>query len=213
VALSLRAASDSSSAFRDDGPLARALGRWAGSPLVVPPVVLVTAGAVPLLAVAAIGGDDVPWPVAAAVVGWTVLMGGISRGRPLRDRLRWTVTPGLRVIEYGGLIWLAALAGGAALPAGFALLSAITFRHYDAYYRTRQRGDAPPRWIAAAAGGWDGRLLAGLALTASGAAPAGLYLAAAALGALLVGESVASWIARGRSPQPVPLVDDVEDAG
>ena len=113
--------------------------------------------------------------------------------------------------EYAGVIWLAALAGGAAMPAAFALLGAITFRHYDAFYRSRQRGDVPPAWLAVAAGGWEGRLLAGLFLTAAGTAPAGLYVAAALLGILLVTESVASWLAHGRSEEPAPF-EDVEDA-
>jgi hypothetical protein len=47
---------------------------------------------------------------------------------------------------------------------------------------------------------------------AAGTAPAGLYVAAGVLGALLVGESVGSWIAHGRSEEPVPFEDDVEDA-
>jgi len=210
VALSLRAASHESGRFRDDGPLALALGRALGRRLAVPPIVLVTVGAVPLLAAAAIG--DVPWGVATAVVAWAVLACGASSGRPLRDRLRWAVTPGVRLVEYAALIWLAALAGDAALPAAFALLGAITFRHYDAFYRARQRGDVPPRWVARAAGGWEGRLLAGLLLTAAGAAPAGLYVAAALLGTLLVGESVASCVAQRRSGEPLAPADDLEDA-
>jgi hypothetical protein len=172
----------------------------------------VAAGAAPLVAIAAIAADDASWAVASAAVGWAVVMGGLSSGRPLRDRLRWAVTPTLRIVEYGGLVWVAALAGPAAMPAAFALLCAITFRHYDSFYRSRQRGDAPPGWIALAAGGWEGRLIAGLVLTAAGLAPAGLYVAAAVLGAMLVGESAASWIAGRRSGRPMPLHDDEEDA-
>jgi len=47
---------------------------------------------------------------------------------------------------------------------------------------------------------------------AAGPAPTGLYVVAALLGVLLVGESVASWLAHDRSDEPVPLEDDVEDA-
>jgi hypothetical protein len=211
VALPLLAASDQSGRYRDDGPLGEMLGRTVGHRLAIPPIALVIVAAAPLLAAAVIGATSVSWTIAGAVVAWAVLAGGVSSGRPLRDRLRWAVTPGLRLIEYGDLIWLAALAGDAAVPAGFAFLSAITFRHYDAFYRTRQRGDPPPRWIAIAAGGWDGRLLAAFVIAAAGAAPAGLYVAGSLLGALLVGESVASWIARGRAGEPVPY-DDVEEA-
>jgi hypothetical protein len=209
VALSRRTPSHETGRFRDDGPLALALGRSLASRLPLPPIVLVAGGALPLLVAAAIG--DAPWGVAGAVVAWAVLLCGASSGRPLRDRLRWAVTPGVRLVEYAGIIWLAALAGDAALPAAFALLGAITFRHYDAFYRVRQRGDAPPRWIAIAAGGWDGRLLAVLLLTAAGAAPAGLYVAAALLGALLVGESVASCIAQRRAGAALAPADDLEE--
>ena len=190
----------SHAALRDDGPLARMLGRLGGGRPAIPPIAIVTAGGLPLLAAAAIGGDDVAWGIAAAVVGWAILLGGLSSGRPLGDRMRWAVPPSVRLIEYGGVLWLAALAGASALPAAFALLCAITFRHYDAFYRSRQRGDPPPPWVADAAGGWDGRLLVVLALAAAGAGSAGLYAAAALLGAMLVGENVASWIAHRRSP-------------
>ena len=144
----------SHAALRDDGPLARMLGRLGGGRPAIPPIAIVTAGGLPLLAAAAIGGDDVAWGIAAAVVGWAILLGGLSSGRPLGDRMRWAVPPSVRLIEYGGVLWLAALAGASALPAAFALLCAITFRHYDAFYRSRQRGDPPPPWVADAAGGW-----------------------------------------------------------
>ena len=84
-----------------------------------------------------------------------MLLAGIASGRPLRDRLRWAVPPALRAAEYGALLWIGAVAG--AVPAAFALLCAITFRHYDIVYRLRQRGELPPHWLNRAAGGWDGR--------------------------------------------------------
>ena len=59
------------------------------------------------------------------------------------------------------------------MPAAFALLLAITYRHYDIVYRLRHRGMTPPRWLNRAAGGWDGRLLAGFALAAAALVPAG----------------------------------------
>jgi len=211
AALALRADPGSGHAgLRDDGPLARVLGRLGGGRPAMPPIALVTAAGLPLLAAAAIGGDDVAWGIAAGVVGWAILLGGLSSGRPLRDRMRWAVPPTVRLIEYGGVLWLAALAGASALPAGFALLCAITFRHYDAFYRSRQRGDPPPPWIADAAGGWDGRLVVVLALAAAGAGSTGLYAAAALLGAMLVGENVTSWLAHRRSDAQAPSDDDDE---
>jgi hypothetical protein len=197
-------------AYRDDGPLARALGRI---PLPrLPAIAFVVAGLLPLLAVAVLAGNDVAWGVAAALVAWLVLLGGASSGRPLRDRLRWTVPPALRVAEYGGLLWVAAVAGGSAVPAAFALLCAITYRHYDTVYRLRQRGETTPRWLDQAAGGWDGRLLVGYALAAAGAVPAGFYAAAALLAIVLLGETLASWLSYERTTQPESYEEDDEEA-
>ena len=189
--------------LRDDGPLASALGRALGPLLRLPPVLIVGAGALPLLAAAALAGDDASWGAAAAAVGWAVLVCGASSGRLLpRDRLRWTLLPALRAVEYGGLLWIAAIAGAAAVPAAFALLCAIAFRHYDMAYRLRQGRDAPPRWLDLAAGGWDGRLIAALLLAIAGALPAAFYVAAAVLGAAFVTEAVVGWIASAGSSQP-----------
>jgi hypothetical protein len=140
------------------------------------------------------------------VVGWLVLAAGASSGRPHRDRLRWVVPPALRLAEYAGLLWLAAL--DSAVPSAVALLAVLAFRHYDLVYRLRQRGDTPPAWLNAVAGGWEGRLLAAWVLLAVGALPAGLYVLAAVLGALFVGESAAGWARAAPA-----LYEDEEDEG
>jgi len=191
-------------AYRDDGPLALALGRLPLPPL--PASVLVLAGTGALLAVIAIAGDGASWPLAGATLAALIVLAGVSAGRPLRDRLRWAVPPALRAGEYAGILWVAAIAGPSAVPAAFALLLAITFHHYDTVYRLRHRGIAP-RWLNRAAGGWDGRLLASCALAAAAAVPAGLYAAAALLGIVFVAESVASWATFARGDQG----DDYED--
>ena len=67
-------------------------------------------------------------------------------------------------------------------------------------------------WLNRAAGGWDGRLLAGLALAAAGAVPAGFYVAAALLAVAFVGESIASWMTFGRTQQAPVYEDEEEDA-
>jgi Family of unknown function (DUF5941) len=200
-------------ALRDDGLLATALGRAVGSRLRVPPVLVVAAGVAPLLVAIAIAGDDASWGLVAAVVGWAVLVAGASSGRlPPRDRLRWMVLPALRLAEYAGLLWIAAVAGADAVPAAFALLCAIAFRHYDLVYRMRQRRPGPPRWLDRAAGGWDGRLGAALLLAVAGALPAAFYVAAAVLGAAFVAEAVTGWMAYGDSGKPPELAEG-EDAG
>jgi len=195
-------------AYRDDGPLALALARF---PLpAVPPVALAAAAAVPLAVAIAAVGTNASWVLVAAVVAWAVLCGGVSGGRLLFDRLRWAVSPVLCAVECAGLLWIAAIAGPSSVPAAFALVATIAFRRYDLVYRRRQQGTLPPAWLDRAAGGWDGRLVAGLLVAVAGAAPVGLWVAAAALGLLLAGESVASWLAFDASQQPVGFDGDEE---
>jgi hypothetical protein len=203
-------APDPLAVYRDDGPIARALGRLAVPG--VAPIALVGAGIVPLLAAMAIAGDGASWPLAAAVVAWLVLSAGVSSGRPLRDPLRWMVPAALRLAEYAGLLWIAAVAGAAVVPAAFALLCAITFRQYDLVYRLRHRGVIPPAWLNAVAGGWDGRLVAGTILAVAGLVPVGFYVAAALLGVLFVGESIAGWKRFGRTNRGPVYEDEEEDA-
>lgn len=198
--------------YRDDGPLARALGSTLGRVVPVPPLPLILAGLVPLLAVAAIGGPDVSQPAAAAVLAWAVLTVGASRGRGGAEKGRWAQSPLVRATEYTALIWIAALEGAAAYPAAFALLAALTFRHYDLAYRPRHLGTTPAAWVNALSGGWDGRLVAGFVLLAAGALPTGFFVAAAVLGVAFAGESAAAWLIHGRDPMPLgPAAEDEED--
>jgi hypothetical protein len=197
-------------AYRDDGPLALALGRLPVPSLPAAPIVL--AGVLPLVALIAITGDGASWLLAGLALAWLVVLAGITATRPLRDRLRWLVPPALRVAEYAGLLWFAALAGPSAVPAAFALLLAVTYRQYDLVYRLRHRGVTPPRWVNLLAGGWDGRLLAGFALAAAALVPAGCYVAAGLFAAVVVGESVHGWIQAERGRQPDVYEDEEEDA-
>jgi hypothetical protein len=197
--------------YRDDGPLARALGSTLGRAVPLPPLVLILSGLVPLLAIAAIAGGDVSRPAAAAVLAWAVLTVGTSRGRPAAEKSRWAQSPLVRATEYIALIWIAALEGPAAYPAAFALLGALTFRHYDLAYRPRHLGTEPAPWVNALSGGWDGRLVAGFVLLAAGALPAGFFIAAGVLGAVFVAESVAAWLIHGRDPLPLGMADDEDE--
>ncbi len=180
--------------YRDDGAVARLLGRVAGPARRIPPVALLLAGGLPLAVAGAVTREDASWWLIGACVGWVVLCGGLSSGRLLRDRLRWAVPQLLRAIELGAIIWIASATSDDADPAAFALLAAIAFRHYDVAYRYAQRGTTPPRALGLLLGGWDGRLLLTTALGAAGAAAAGFYLLAAAIAALAVGEAVAFWL-------------------
>jgi Family of unknown function (DUF5941) len=197
--------------YRDDGPLARTLGRTLGRRIPVPPVPLILAGAVPLFVLIAIRRGDASDLLVGVVIAWAVLCAGLSSGRPHTDRLRWAVPAALRSVEYGTLVWLGALAGGTAPAAAFALLAAIAYRHYDLVYRLRYQGAAPPRWVGDVGGGWDGRLIAGYLLLLADAVPAGFYALAALSAVVFVGESVNSW-ARVQRSQAVGEYED-EEAG
>lgn len=202
---------DQVAVWRDDGPLARATGRVLGPRLPLPALALILIGTVPLLTAIVVAGADGSRALAAGVLGWSLLCIGASRGRPHRARIRWAEPPLVRLAEYAGLVWIAALEGGS-YPAAFALLCALTFRHYDLVYRLRHRGVTPPAWVNAVSGGWDGRIVAAFALLAVGALPAGYYVAAAVLGALFVAEAVAGWVHAERG-QRIMVYEDEEDEG
>ena len=186
-------------AYRDDGPLARLLGAVAGGAVTLPPAALIVAGAAPLFTLVAIDGDHASTLVTGVAVAWVFVTAGVSSGRPHTDRFAWAVPALLRLVEYGTLLWIAAIAGGAAPPAAFALLAVIALRRYDAVYRLRLQGAPPPRRVDDLAGGWDGRLVAGWVLLAAGVVPGGFYAIAAFAALLFVGESIRSWSVPARA--------------
>jgi hypothetical protein len=201
--------------YRDDGPLAQALGRTVGAALPLPPLLLIGVGALPMALAIVLHGDDVSTAFAAAATAWLVLLAGASSrraGGDRLDRLRWMVPPVLRAAEYGALIWFVALAGAAGEGAAFAVLGTIAFRQYDLVYRLRHMARTPPRWINVLTGGWDGRLVAFCALLALGALPTACYVVAAVLGVALVAESVHAWTTFSRAQRPV-MYEDEEDEG
>jgi hypothetical protein len=201
---------DAFGVFRDDGPLARALSataRRAGSPA---PVALVLAGVLPLVVLAIVLGDDAPRGVAAGALAWLVLLGGASGCRTPAPTRRWAIPPLLRLGEYGALIWISALDSAPALPAAFALLCVLAFRHYDLVYRFRHRGELPPAWVNTLTAGWDGRLVIAFVLLLLGGLPGAMYVWAVVLGVAMVTETVIGWRRFERLRQPVGY-DDVED--
>ena len=195
--------------YRDDGPVAAAIGAATAGRLRVPAIALLAVAGLPGLLAIVLAGDGAAQGMVAGAVAWAVLAGGLASSRPLDDRLRWAVPSALRIIEYAGLLWIASVAGASSLPAVFALLCAITYHHYDVVYGYRHRGIPLPRWAQAAGGGWDGRLLLGLALLLAGALPAGFAVMAVAVAALFIGVTIAQWRDIGRGERPV--YDDEED--
>jgi hypothetical protein len=195
--------------YRDDGPVAAAIGAATAGRVPLPPIALLLAAGLPGLIAILVDGDGAPRGVVAGAIAWAVLLGGLASGRLLTDRLRWAVPPVLRTLEYAGLLWVASVAGASTLPAAFALLCAITYHHYDVVYGLRHRGIPLPRWVQAAGGGWDGRLLLAAVLLLAGALPAGYYAMAVAIAVLFIGETIAEWRHIGRAQRPV--YDDEED--
>jgi hypothetical protein len=178
--------------YRDDGPLARALGAALSGLVRLPGVVLVVAGLLPLAVAAAL---EVSRPVAAAVLAWTVIVGGVSTARPSPPKSRWAESPLIRLTEYGGLVWIASLADPPAYAGAFALIAVLTFRHYDLTYRLRHLGAPPAPWLGM---GWESRLIGAFALLLLGALPEGLYVAAGILGVAFAAECAAAWAAQSR---------------
>lgn len=197
--------------YRDDGPAARALGAALGRRLPLGPSPLVLLASAAVAVAIAVTGDEASDATAGVVLALAVLVAGAASGRPHTDKLRWTVPPALRAIEYAGILWLGALAGDG-LPGAFALLAVVWFRHYDVVYRLRHQGLAPPRRVGDLAGGWEGRLLLGWLLLVTGALPAGFYVLAALLAVGFAIETVQSWRHFSRVQRPITY-DDEEDEG
>jgi hypothetical protein len=199
--------------YKDDGPLARALGA-ALEPLAgkAPHALLVAVAAAPMFVVMAAKGAGADHTTAGIAIVWLVLVAGATGGREPRDRLRWAVPPVIRLAEYAGLLWIGAMGGESSGPAAFTLICALAFRHYDVVYRLRHQGVAPPAWVGDLALGWDGRLVLGYILLVAGALPAGFFIAAGLLATVFVAESIAGWRRFGRAPQPVTYEDE-EDEG
>jgi Family of unknown function (DUF5941) len=201
------AADDLPRGFREDGPPARALARLLGPRIPLPGPALALVGALPLLAVAAVGGADVSLPVVAAVLAWAVVAESAAGARPDRKGV-WIEPPLVRLTEYVAYVWLAALEGSHALPSAFALIAALAFHNYDMAYRLRHQGAMPPAWLSMP--GWEGRVAIAFVLLAAGALPAGFYVAAGVLGVVFVVEATRSWIVAGRGAEADPHADEQE---
>ncbi len=195
--------------YRDDGPLAELIGARLGRPVPLGEVPLAVLGVTLMGLVLAAAGRPLPELAVGAAVAGSVVLAAAGAHRPHSGRFAWLVPPLLRLLEYAFLIRLTVLADPDALPLCFALLSALAFHHYDVVYRLRQQGSAPPAWIQAVGGGWEGRLIVGALLAALGALGPGMLVAAVALGAVYVGESTISWTRYSRAERPA-IIDEEE---
>ena len=194
--------------YRDDGLVARMIGALVRTSHSLVTVVAV----VPMFVVMIVKGDGASHAAVGAVLAWLVVVGGAASRTPPTDAFRWIVPPVVRGGEYAALLWIGALAGERSQPAAFALVCALTFRHYDLVYRLRNLGTEPPRWVGDLALGWDGRVVLGYILLVAGALPAGFFVAAGLLATMFVAESIAGWRRFGRAPQPVTYEDEEDEA-
>ncbi len=177
-------------AYRDDGPLSRAMGLLvAGQLPPLPPVLAGTVVTGVLLLIGVAGADG----LAVFAPAVTLLLAGPGSTHPHDGRFDWLVPPILRLIEYA---FIAAVGFAHRLNPVliFLLLGALAFHHYDLVYRLRQRVYPPP-WLATFGLGWDGRMMV-VALTAlSGWLTGGYVVLAVYLWALFGWESLTCWLA------------------
>jgi hypothetical protein len=197
--------------YRDDGPIAQLLGTLGGR-LRVPGAALALLAALPLLAAIVVEGDTASDGLAGVVLAVAVLLGGLATARAEEGSFRWLVPPTIRLVEYGALLWLGSLAGSSGVPAAFALIGVLAFRHYDLVYRLRHRGVTPPRWVDLAGLGWEGRLVLGYVVLLAGVLPGAFFILAGVLAVVFVGESVAGWTGTVRSQQ-TGVYEEEEDEG
>jgi phosphatidylglycerophosphate synthase len=174
--------------LRDDGPLARALAPLGEG---LAPLPLCAAAIAPLVAAMAVEGDGASDALALGVIGWLLIVGGITGGRSGTSRVRWLVPVFVRFGEYAGLVWVGTLRGAA--PAAFALVAALALRHYDMVYGLRYRGAPVSQRLGVAMGGWDGRLALAGVLLVTDALPAGFYVLAAITAVVFTAAAIRDW--------------------
>jgi hypothetical protein len=202
---------DALALYRDDGPLANALAR-AGRALPAPAPALALLAILPLAVAILVEGDTASDALAGVVLAWLVVVGGLATGRPEAGSFRWLLPPVIRLGEYSALLWIGSLEGADGVPAAFALIGALAFRHYDLVYRLRHRGVTPPRWVDLVGLGWEGRVVLGYLLLVAGLLPWAFFVLAAVLAVVYVAESVAGWTGTVRTQQTA-VYEEEEDEG
>ncbi|MDT0306556.1 DUF5941 domain-containing protein [Streptomyces sp. DSM 44917] len=189
----------------DGGPVSAAVASWrppaARGRYTAPLWAL--AGTAALLGALLVPGVAGGWYALAAAAVYA-LCAARATAAPLVRPFDWLLPPLFRAGEYGALLALAGHSGvNGALPAAFLLVAASAYHHYDTVYRLRGGAGAPPRGLAMAAGGHEGRVLVVTAAAALWATGQGFTAALAALAGVLallvLGESIRFWIS-SRAP-------------
>ena len=184
--------------YRDDGPLADFVGSKVGRAVRIGELPLTLLAAVPLIVVLA-AARPLPLYAVPAGVAMFVLLAGAAAGHDHARPLAWLVPPLLRAGEYSFFIALTAHADPDATPLAFVFVGVLAFHHYNAAYLLRHRGAAPPRWVYAVGGGWDGRMLIGSALALAGILDLGLLAGAVGLALVYASEATSSALRHSRS--------------
>ena len=193
--------------------IALAIGRVLGRAVPVPALALLAAGPAVLFAAVAIAGDEASPALAAAVLAWLILTVGATSARRPRASFMWAVAPLVRLGEYVDAALAGRHRGSRGVPAAFALLAVLAYRHYDLVYRMRHRGDATPAWLNRLALGWDGRLVHRLgAARARGAAGGDVRLGRRARRSLSVAETVMAWRRFEASRRPSEYESEEDEA-
>jgi hypothetical protein len=181
-------------AYRDDGPLSRAMGLLvAGQLPPLPPVIAGTFVTGVLLLIGVAGSDG----LAVFAPAVTLLLAGPGSSHPHDGRFDWLVPPILRLIEYS-FIAACGFAHEVHPVLIFLLLGALAFHHYDLVYRLRQHVYPPP-WLATLGLGWDGRMMAVSLVALTGWLTGGYLVLAVYLWGLFGWESLTCWLAAPRS--------------
>lgn len=182
---------------RDDGPLARWLGRQrAGRLAPLPMAGIAVAASVALLGAALTGrlDDSGTWALPLAALG--VLLAALAAGAPHGGPLDWLVPAALRAAEYLLVIGVG-VATEVPVPVTFGLLFVIALRHYDLTARLEKRQGAPR--LRAFGLGWDGRVSLLVVVAMAGFATVGMAVLGAYLLVLLAATASAGWAAALRA--------------
>jgi hypothetical protein len=195
-------------AYRDDGPIARTLGRLTKGQL--PPLLpLIVASVVTgILLISGVSGQTSPAIFSPVLV---LLLAGPGSTHRHTGRLDWLVPPIMRAIEYGYLATLG-FAHDVSKPLVYAFIGVLAYHHYDTVYRTRQRL-WPARWVFVAGLGWEGRMIIAAVATLAGVLPITVAVMTIYLGLLFGIESVYTWTRTGKGVGVMINLEEEEEAG
>lgn len=183
-------------AYRDDGPISKALGRLTRGQL--PPLLpVMVAGAITaaVLGLAIQGKDSGETTVILLAPLLSLLLAAPSSLNPHSGRVDWLVPPIMRGIEYAYLAVLG-FTYDVSKPLVYVLIAVLAYHHYDTVYRTRQRL-WPQAWVFWAGLGWEGRMIIAAVAATLNALPLTYAVLAGYLGVLFGVESVYTWVRAG----------------